>query len=80
MFTQYRLSREEFRSKLVKLIVGKKDDVKIDVGCEELTEQEKEILRYYYYITYGIDNIHISPMDENILKKVSTPRTIVAST
>lgn len=31
--------------------------------------EEKEILRYYYYIKYGADTIHCSPMHKTILRR-----------
>lgn len=64
-----RRQREEFRQKLVKLIVSTADDV--DPSTEFPTSDEREILRYYYYIKHGIDTIHVSPMDPRVLARYS---------
>lgn len=32
--------------------------------------QEKEVMRYYYYIKHGIDTIHVAPLDKRLLSRV----------
>ncbi|KAB0790352.1 hypothetical protein PPYR_15283, partial [Photinus pyralis] len=68
-YTALRKQREEFRKRLVDLIV-KKDD-SMDIGPDEIpTAGEKEILRYYYYIRHGVDTVHVAPLDPKLLDTV----------
>lgn len=32
--------------------------------------EEREVLRYYYYIRHGVDTIHVAPLDQKVLDKV----------
>lgn len=79
---QMRLERENFRKKLVELIARKDDETAEAVPGETGTtatakdldtdfpnKQEKEVLRYYYYIKHGIDTIHVSPMSKKVLNR-----------
>lgn len=77
---QMRLERENFRKKLVELIARKDDDDDennaaasaanaIDLEAEFPNKNEKEVLRYYYYIKHGIDTIHVSPMSKKVLNR-----------
>lgn len=81
---QMRLERENFRKKLVELIARKDDEATAtsatnatdDAGAcamawegEFPNQQEKEVLRYYYYIKHGIDTIHVSPMSKKVLNR-----------
>lgn len=68
-YTELRKQREEFRKRLVKLIVNKEDDMEIDPD-EIPSAEEKEILRYYYYIRHGVDTIHVAPLDQAALDRV----------
>lgn len=62
-----RKQREEFRKELVHLILRDHDDV----GPDEIPSQkEKEVLRYYYYIKYGVDTVYVAPLDKYILQRV----------
>lgn len=71
-FTALRKQREEFRSRLVKLIVSKKDESSSNNAYEDIpTEDEKEMLRYYYYVKHGVDTVHVAPLDEKFLARVS---------
>ncbi|XP_045534007.1 dynein axonemal heavy chain 7 [Papilio machaon] len=66
-FTAMRKAREEFRAKLMKLICQSapgEDSDAIPSG------DEKNMLRYYYYIRYGIDTIHVAPLDNKIILRV----------
>ncbi|XP_068620866.1 dynein axonemal heavy chain 7 [Battus philenor] len=66
-FTAMRKAREEFRAKLMKLICQSapgEDEDSIPSG------DEKNMLRYYYYIRYGIDTIHVAPLDNKIILRV----------
>lgn len=65
MYTQLRKEREEFRKRLVDLII-KKDDNRDAIP----NAAEKEILRYYYYIHHGIDTVHVAPMEESWLNHI----------
>ncbi|XP_072937032.1 dynein axonemal heavy chain 7 [Epargyreus clarus] len=66
-FTAMRKAREEFRTKLMNLICqsapGEEGDC-IPSG------DEKNMLRYYYYLRYGIDTIHVAPLDNKIILRV----------
>lgn len=78
---QMRLERENFRKKLVELIARKDDEATAtnatdDAGASVMdwegefpNQQEKEVLRYYYYIKHGIDTIHVSPMSKKVLNR-----------
>lgn len=81
---QMRLERENFRKKLVELIARKDDEATAtsvtsatdDAGASAMdwegefpNQQEKEVLRYYYYIKHGIDTIHVSPMSKKVLNR-----------
>lgn len=83
-YMQMRLERENFRKKLVELIARKDDDDDgdentaavggssanaIDLAAEFPNKDEKEVLRYYYYIKHGIDTIHVSPMSKKVLNR-----------
>lgn len=59
-----RKAREEFRKKLVKLICQSAPGE--DGDCIPSGE-EKNMLRYYYYLRYGIDTIHVAPMDNKLI-------------
>lgn len=62
-----RRKREEFRVKLISLIIAKTDEV--DKSSEFPTKDEREILRYYNYIKHGIDTLHVSPMNPKVFKR-----------
>lgn len=32
--------------------------------------EEKNMLRYYYYLRYGIDTIHVAPLDNKIILRL----------
>lgn len=69
-YTALRKKREEFRKRLVKLIVHEEEES--EIGTDEIpTADERQMLRYYYYIHQGIDTIHVSPLDVKVLKRVS---------
>ncbi|KAJ8980777.1 hypothetical protein NQ317_013622 [Molorchus minor] len=65
-----RRQREEFRQRLVNLICNKDDDHLMEVD-EIPSAEEREMLRYYYYVKHGVDTIHVAPMDEKILSMVN---------
>ncbi|CAH2067322.1 unnamed protein product, partial [Iphiclides podalirius] len=62
-----RKAREEFRAKLMKLICQSAPGEDMDVIP---SGDEKNMLRYYYYIRYGIDTIHVAPLDNKIILRV----------
>lgn len=68
-----RLEREHFRRKLVELILHMDDDQDPELAAQGTApfpdQEEREILRYYYYIKHGIDTIHVSPLSNKILKR-----------
>lgn len=68
-YTALRKQREEFRKRLVALIVNKEEEMETDP--EEIpSAEEREILRYYYYIRHGVDTIHVAPLDQDLLDRV----------
>lgn len=73
-YTIVRREREEFRKKLVSLILTNEDPT------EEAfpNADEREVLKYYYYIKYGIDTIHVAPIDSKLVTKIMKllPKTI----
>ncbi|XP_037866676.1 dynein axonemal heavy chain 7 isoform X1 [Bombyx mori] len=68
-FTAMRKAREDFRAKLIGLICqstpGEDGDKDVIPSAEE-----KNMLRYYYYLRYGIDTIHVAPLDNKIILRV----------
>ncbi|EDW55574.1 GM17246 [Drosophila sechellia] len=70
-----RLEREHFRRKLVELILHMDDDQDPELAAQCAVpfpdQEEREILRYYYYIKHGIDTIHVSPLSKKILKRIT---------
>lgn len=69
-YTQLRKQREEFRKRLVNLIVNTDENAEI-LPNEVPSSEEREILRYYYYIRHGVDTIHVAPLDQVVLDRVS---------
>ncbi|XP_028155786.1 dynein heavy chain 7, axonemal [Ostrinia furnacalis] len=66
-FTAMRKAREEFRAKLMKLICQSAPG---EDGDSIPSGEEKNMLRYYYYLRYGIDTIHVAPLDNKIILRV----------
>ncbi|KAH8413286.1 hypothetical protein KR009_009673 [Drosophila setifemur] len=70
-----RLEREHFRTKLVELILHMDDDQDPELAAQCAIpfpdKDEREVLRYYYYIKHGIDTIHVSPLNKKILKRIT---------
>ncbi|XP_049773091.1 dynein axonemal heavy chain 7 [Schistocerca cancellata] len=65
-----RKEREEFRKKLVNLILKKEGgDTSYD---DSLSAEEKEVLRYYYYIHHGIDTVHVPPLENEWIRNIQT--------
>lgn len=75
--------REKFRRHLIDVIKEKRKEERERVFCkfskctEEIGQEEEgndDILRYYYYLTQGIDDAYVGSMDadllEHILKRV----------
>lgn len=65
-YTEMRQKREEFRKKLITLIMtddgGSDDD-------EFPNSNERKVLKYYHYIRHGIDTVHVAPMHKKIIFK-----------
>ncbi|KAF5288993.1 hypothetical protein FQA39_LY03872 [Lamprigera yunnana] len=68
-YTALRRQREEFRQRLVDAVISKEKDMNVDLD-EIPSEEEKNILRYYYYIRHGIDSEYVAPLDKKLLEKV----------
>lgn len=52
--------------------MGKREGRASQDPDEEIpTEEEKEMLRYYYYVKHGVDTAHVAPLDEKVLARVS---------
>lgn len=66
-YTELRKQREEFRKELVHLILRDHETVAPD---EIPSKEEREALRYYYYIKYGVDTVYVAPLDQHILERV----------
>lgn len=69
-YTELRKQREEFRKRLVDLIVNRDENAEINPN-EIPSADEREVLRYYYYIKYGVDTIHVAPLDTKVLNRVN---------
>lgn len=65
-FTALKKAREQFRAKLMDLICQSPPGEDRD---EFPSGEEKNMLRYYYYLRYGIDSIHVAPLDQKIIKR-----------
>jgi dynein heavy chain len=63
-----RKEREEFRKKLVSFIF--KEDKEMPESSQIPSREEKEVLRYYYYIHNGIDTIHVPPLEKAWLNNI----------
>lgn len=63
-----RKDREEFRKRLIKLIVRKEHE-KDDEANTFPNVEERELLRYYHYIRNGIDTVHVAPIDKRVLQR-----------
>lgn len=63
-YTAMRKAREEFRAKLMSLICQPEAVEEADAIP---STEEKNLLRYYYYLRYGIDTIHVAPLDNRII-------------
>lgn len=70
-YTALRKQREEFRNRLIKLIVSKKNEDGSTSADDIPSEEDKEMLRYYYYVKHGVDTVHVAPLDEKVLGRVS---------
>lgn len=66
-YTKMREEREQFRKTLITLIMAKDSEDKTDDTFPN--SQERQLLRYYYYIKHGIDTSHIAPMTKRMLNK-----------
>lgn len=56
---------------MVELITSRDEIMEVDPD-DIPSPQEREILRYYYYIKHGVDTIHVAPLDVKVLNRVST--------
>lgn len=61
-----RKEREEFRKKLVSLIISSEEEIARDDGSFP-DAQEKEIMRYYYYIKHGIGKFNEQASEAKII-------------
>ncbi|XP_049866243.1 dynein axonemal heavy chain 7-like [Pectinophora gossypiella] len=65
-YTEMRKKREDFRATLMNLICQSAPE-----DCEEAEASEEENKRrYYFYLKYGLDTIHVAPLDNKIILKV----------
>lgn len=51
--------------------MGTREEKSYDPDDEIPSEEEKEMLRYYYYVKHGVDTVHVAPLDEKVLARVS---------
>ncbi|XP_060516742.1 dynein axonemal heavy chain 7 [Cylas formicarius] len=75
-YTALRKQREEFRQRLISLITNDRE-----VDYDDLPSvQEKEMLRYYYYVKHGVDTVHVAPLDDIMLNRILSlvPRQLMA--
>ncbi|XP_055588743.1 dynein axonemal heavy chain 7 isoform X2 [Uranotaenia lowii] len=68
-YTALRKDREDFRKRLIKLIV-RKDYEKDDPENTFPNVEERELLRYHHYIRSGIDTVHVAPIDKRVLQRI----------
>lgn len=67
-FTALRREREEFRRRVIAIIVGHEGP--FDPTARVPSDDERELMRYYFYIRYGIDDKYVAPIGESTLKKI----------
>lgn len=63
-YTSMRKEREDFRKRLVSLIMAEDEEGEGEDPNQFPNSREKETMRYYYYIQHGFDTIHVAPMDK----------------
>ncbi|XP_068103443.1 dynein axonemal heavy chain 7-like [Hyperolius riggenbachi] len=68
-YSHLKKDRERFRSSLVDIIMKKDASDAADSQLNQ-TALDKDILRYNYYISHGIDTEHVAPMEESWLEHV----------
>ena len=74
-YTTIKKKREEFRQNLIRLLMAKDDNIAEGVIPDDfnpmrLIEQDDDLLKYYYYIMHGIDDVHVAPIDTILLNKI----------
>lgn len=62
-----RQDREEFRKKLITLIMAKDNENPNDDTFPNC--KERELIRYSYYIQHGIDTVHVAQMDTRVYNR-----------
>lgn len=73
--------RENFRAQLLERIVkAKKEGISNETEREtgikgkesedSIAETDIDILRYYYYLTHGVDNVYVGSMDPRLLEDI----------
>ncbi|XP_076664543.1 dynein axonemal heavy chain 7 [Andrena cerasifolii] len=73
--------RENFRAQLLELIVkakkeGKRNETAREIRIkgkdteDSITETDIDILRYYYYLNHGVDNVYVGSMDPRLLEDI----------
>jgi dynein heavy chain len=63
-----RKRREKFREKIISFIF--KDDEEIPGSSQIPTREDKELLRYYYYIHCGIAPVYVPPFEQAWLDNI----------
>ncbi|XP_044576956.1 dynein axonemal heavy chain 7 [Cotesia glomerata] len=73
-YTKLRKNREEFRRYLVKMIIEQEleDNPESEINEEKVmsADGKDDLLKYYYYIMYGIDDVHVAPMEAELLARI----------
>lgn len=62
-----RKDREEFRKKLIALIMARDNENPSDDAFPN--SKERELIRYSYYIQHGIDTVHVAQMDKRVYNR-----------
>jgi dynein heavy chain len=63
-----RKDREEYRRRLVSFIF--KQGEEMPTYSQIPPQEEKDVLRYYYYIHNGIDTVHVPPLEQAWLNNI----------
>lgn len=73
-YTTLRKNREKFRRNLVEMIIAQELE---DNPASEINEEKvmsagvkDDLLKYYYYIMHGIDDVHVAPIEPKLLEKI----------
>ncbi|KAK5646415.1 hypothetical protein RI129_004879 [Pyrocoelia pectoralis] len=63
-YSTLRKQKEDFRKRLADVIMSQDEEMELEDVC---SPNDKEMLKYYYYIRHGVDTVHVSPLEQKVL-------------